>query len=98
MLAIAHLPVSSMFAVPSWLAWSLTIGGLGLSAVLSGWLQKHPKVEKCVTALALATVLALSLAAAHRQAVGHREGVTIAWPPSCDGGWYYVDFTCWFSV
>ncbi len=85
-----------LFSIPAWLQGALVVGALGLSAVLSGWLPKHPRIQKYVTAVALAFVLAMSLSIAHRTAAV-RQNVTIGWPPSCDGGWYYVDFTCWFS-
>jgi hypothetical protein len=72
-----------VFTVPVWVQAVLVIGGLGVSAVLSGWLPKHPKVQRLVTAFALATVLAMSIATAAQTA-----GVQLAVFIQC--GWW-----CW---
>lgn len=64
MVSLIVMPMSSLFplfAIPTWLAWSLTLAGVGLSAVLSGWLPRRPKLQRLVTALAFAWVFAAGL-------------------------------------
>ena len=68
MVSLVYLPVTTFFHIPGWVSVSVTVAGLGVSALLSGWLPKHPRIQKYVTALALATVFALAMASAQAPA------------------------------
>ncbi len=84
MVSLIYLPMSSVFVVPVWVQGVLVIGVLGVSAVLSGWLPRHPKVQWAVTVVALAAVLAMSIATA----AGHAGGQSLQAVIKC--GWW-----CW---
>jgi len=87
MVSLVYLPMSS----PVLMQWmpALVVGGVALSALLSGWLTARPRIQKFVTALAMATILALSVYHA-----AHPTAFPLMLQPviDCDAWWNWL--TC----
>lgn len=89
MMAVVMLPVSA-FVMPLWIQGVLVVGGLLVSAALSGWLKQRPKIQKYVTALAIAFLLATAIGGAVK---AHRGTLTVAPIINCDYFWWTLE--CW---
>jgi hypothetical protein len=87
---MAVLISSSVFAIPAWVQGSLLVGMLGLSAVLSGGLSQRPKIQRYVTALALAFLLAMAVIGATKANTSGRKVAPII---NCDYFWFTLE--CW---
>jgi len=92
MVSLMVFPASS-FANAFFIQWApaFVIGAIAVSAMLSGWLRQRPRIQKYVTALAMASLLALSIYTA-----AHPKPATVKTAPVLDCAMFWWDMACWF--
>jgi CHASE2 domain-containing sensor protein len=89
MISLMVLSSSSVVSM-QWMP-AVVVGAFAVSAILSGWLGQRPRIQKYVTAVAMATILAAAMySAAHPKAF---PAVVKAITVDCNEWWNWLQ--CW---